>query len=65
MLSEQLRQEAQALQKTLVEYRRYLHAHQGTGFDLSETLAFGKAGLVALAGGESFFASRRYGRAAY
>ena len=67
MLSEQLRQEAQALQETLVEYRRYLHAHPGTGFDLSETLAFvkkelqamgyepmacGKAGLVALAGGK-------------
>lgn len=67
MTSKQLLEEAIQLQETLVFYRRYLHSHPGTGFDLKDTKDFvkqaltdmgyepaecGKAGLVALAGGK-------------
>lgn len=67
MTPKQLLEEAAALSKTLVAYRRYLHTHAETGFDLPDTLAFvknklnqmgyepancGKAGLIALAGGK-------------
>ncbi|MBP3507155.1 MAG: amidohydrolase [Lachnospiraceae bacterium] len=67
MNPEQFRKEAQTLQDTIVENRRYLHTHPETGFDLKETLPYvkhelmkmgyepkecGKAGLVALAGGK-------------
>jgi hippurate hydrolase len=67
MTSEELLQEASALQETLVSGRRYLHTHAETGFELKETLAFvkkeledmgykpqlcGRCGLVALAGGK-------------
>ncbi len=33
-------EQAKRLQPTLVEYRRYLHRHAETGFDLPQTLAF-------------------------
>lgn len=67
MTPKQLLEEAKELQDTIVENRRYLHAHAETGFELTETLAFvkkqledmgyepipcGRAGLVALAGGK-------------
>lgn len=67
MNPEQFRKEAQTLQDTIIENRRYLHTHPETGFDLKETLPYvkqelmkmgyepkecGKAGLVALAGGK-------------
>lgn len=67
MIPKQLLEEAKELQDTIVENRRYLHAHAETGFELTETLAFvkkqledmgyepipcGRAGLVALAGGK-------------
>lgn len=62
MNKKELLKEAQALQKEIVAWRRYLHAHAETGFDLSQTAAFvegklrefgytperyGKSGLVA------------------
>ena len=67
MTPKQLLEEAKELQDTIIENRRYLHAHAETGFELTETLAFvkkqledmgyepipcGRAGLVALAGGK-------------
>ena len=67
MTAEQLLQEAQKLQDTIVSDRRYLHTHPGTGFDIKETVDYvkkeltdmgyeplecGKAGLVAVAGGK-------------
>lgn len=67
MTAEELLQEAESYEKQLVETRRYLHTHPGTGFDIAETVAYvkqelismgyepkecGKAGLVALAGGK-------------
>lgn len=65
--SEQLLQEAQQLKEKLIENRRYLHQHPGTGFDLDNTVSYvmqelsdmgyepiicGKAGLIASAGGK-------------
>ena len=65
MTAEELLQEAAGYEKQLVENRRYLHTHPGTGFEIAETLAYvkqelinmgyepkecGKAGLVATAG---------------
>lgn len=65
MTAEELLKEAAGYEKQLVETRRYLHKHPGTGFDIAETVAYvkqelinmgyepkecGKAGLVALAG---------------
>lgn len=67
MTAEELLKEAAGYEKQLVETRRYLHKHPGTGFDIAETVAYvkqelinmgyepkecGKAGLVALAGGK-------------
>lgn len=67
MTPETLLQEAEACKEQLVNTRRYLHTHPGTGFDIEETVAYvkqelinmgyepkecGKAGLVALAGGK-------------
>ena len=67
MEPKQLLEEASRLQDTIINNRRYLHAHAETGFELKETFAFvkekltemgyepkecGKAGLVALAGGK-------------
>ena len=67
MTAEEILQEAKSYEKQLVEKRRYLHTHPGTGFDIAETVAYvkqelinmgyepkecGKAGLVALAGGK-------------
>lgn len=67
MTARQFLKEAVQLKETLVFNRRYLHSHPGTGFDLSDTVAFvrkaltdmgyepeecGKSGLVALAGGK-------------
>lgn len=67
MTAEKLLQEAADFQTQLIETRHYLHTHPGTGFDISETVAYvrqeltnmgynpiecGKAGLVALAGGK-------------
>ncbi len=55
------------MQETIVSYRRYLHSHPGTGFEIEDTLSFvkskltemgyapakcGKAGLVACVGGK-------------
>lgn len=66
MTADELLQEAASYEKQLVEARRYLHMHPGTGFDIAETIAYvkqelinmgyepkecGQAGLVALAGG--------------
>lgn len=65
MTAEELLQEANGFEKWIVETRRYLHMHPGTGFDIAETVAYvkqelinmgyepkecGKSGLVALAG---------------
>lgn len=65
--SEELMREANKLQETIIENRRYLHTHPETGFDLKDTKAYvkkeledmgyqpvdcGKAGLIALAGGK-------------
>ena len=67
MKSEELLARAKQMQDTIVENRRYLHMHPGTGFDIQDTVSFvkkelqemgyepeecGKAGLVALAGGK-------------
>ncbi|MGN0436288.1 MAG: M20 family metallopeptidase [Wujia sp.] len=67
MKPEQIIKEASELKNTIVENRRYLHAHPGTGFDIEETFEYvktelekmgykpekcGKAGIVALAGGK-------------
>jgi hippurate hydrolase len=67
MEAKELLKEAGGLQEKLVEMRRYLHAHPGTGFDLEETYGYvkntleqlgyepkpcGRMGLVALAGGK-------------
>lgn len=65
MTKEQILQEARAMEAEIVNYRRYLHAHAETGFDLVETKPYvktvlegmgysvrecGKAGLVTSAG---------------
>ena len=67
MKPEQIKEEATLQKDTIVENRRFLHLHPGTGFDINETLEYvkselekmgykpekcGKAGLVALAGGK-------------
>ena len=66
MTSEELLQEAASYEKQLIDSRRYLHTHPGTGFDIAETVAYvkqelinlgyeptecGRAGIVAAAGG--------------
>ena len=65
---EKLLENGKRIQKELVEYRRYLHAHAETGFDMQTTLPFvekklremgyqpqkcGKAGLTATIGKKS------------
>lgn len=65
MTGEELLREAEAFREELVENRRYLHTHAGTGFDIEDTIAFvkekltqmgyepkecGRAGLTVLAG---------------
>lgn len=67
MTAEELLKEAESYKDLLVEDRRYLHTHPGTGFDIKDTVDYvrkqleemgyqptncGKAGLVALAGGK-------------
>ena len=67
MKPEVLLAESEQLNEIIVENRRYLHTHPGTGFDIEDTLEYvkkeledmgyepvrcGKAGLVALAGGK-------------
>ncbi|NLL78223.1 MAG: amidohydrolase [Clostridiales bacterium] len=67
MTPEILLQEAEHSKQKLVEIRRYLHTHPGTGFDIADTKAYvkqeliqmgytpkecGRAGLIALAGGQ-------------
>lgn len=67
MDAEVLKQEAGVIKDDIVKYRRYVHSHAQTGFDLGDTLSYvkgaledmgyepkecGKAGLVALAGGK-------------
>ena len=67
MIAEELLKEAESYKDLLVEDRRYLHTHPGTGFDIKDTVDYvrkqleemgyqptncGKAGLVALAGGK-------------
>ncbi len=67
MKAEALLTEAAGYQAQLTKTRRYLHTHPGTGFDIEETKAYvkkeltdmgytpvdcGKAGVVALAGGQ-------------
>lgn len=66
MDTELLIQEAVNIKNSIVEDRRYIHTHGGTGFDIEETVTYvkkqlqdmgyepencGKAGVVALAGG--------------
>lgn len=48
MTSGQLLKEAGCYEKKLITDRRFLHAHPGTGFDLSETTAYVKAELEAI-----------------
>ena len=45
MTKEQILQEAKALQSELQSYRRWLHAHPETGFDLTETKPYVKSAL--------------------
>lgn len=67
MLSEELLKEIQNYKQQLVQTRRYLHTHPGTGFDIEETVEYvkkelksmgyepqlcGKSGIVALVGGK-------------
>ncbi len=67
MQSEQIMQESVGLKDKIVENRRFLHSHPGTGFDIKETVEYvknelkdmgyepaecGRAGIVALAGGK-------------
>lgn len=67
MKSSIIKNEATELKDIIIGYRRYLHSHPGTGFDIADTLNYvkaelsnmgyepekcGKAGLVALAGGK-------------
>ena len=67
MIAKELLKEAESYKDLLVEDRRYLHTHPGTGFDIKDTVDYvrkqleemghqptncGKAGLVALAGGK-------------
>ena len=66
MKAEQILKEAKELKGKIIEDRRYLHMHPGTGFDIDNTYEYvkseleamgyetqkcGKAGLVAVAGG--------------
>lgn len=48
MTSEQLLAEAGKYEEQLLKDRRYLHSHPGTGFDLSETIAYVKSELTAI-----------------
>ncbi len=48
MTSEQLLAEAGKLEENLLKDRCYLHSHPGTGFDLSETIAYVKSELTAI-----------------
>ncbi len=48
MTKEQLLEEAGKYEEQLLKDRRYLHAHPGTGFDLSETLEYVKSELTAI-----------------
>ncbi|MDE7366966.1 MAG: amidohydrolase [Lachnospiraceae bacterium] len=65
MSPEELLKESETMQETIISYRRYLHSHPGTGFDIEDTVSFvkekliemgyepeecGRAGLVACAG---------------
>ena len=65
MITADFFREARNIRETILSHRRWLHAHQGTGFDLSDTKAYvkdaleamgyevresGKAGLTALVG---------------
>ena len=67
MNTEEFRLEAEALRETVLQERRWLHRHPGTGFQIEDTLAFvkeeltamgleprdcGRSGLVALVGGK-------------
>ena len=67
MDKEKLLQESTSMQSKLVEDRRWLHCHPGTGFDIGDTIEYvtkeltamgyevhpcGKAGLTVLAGGK-------------
>ncbi|MGN0659690.1 MAG: M20 family metallopeptidase [Emergencia sp.] len=67
MKAEELKREADGLSEKIIEDRRYLHTHPGTGFDIGETVEYvkdrlqamgyevkpcGRAGLTALAGGK-------------
>lgn len=67
MSPEELLKESEKMRETIVSYRRYLHSHPGTGFEIGDTVSFvkeklmemgytpdecGRAGLVACAGGK-------------
>ena len=67
MNAEIIMQQAKALQSELQVWRRWLHGHPGTGFEIEETVEYvmarlgkmgyvpqrcGKAGVVALVGGK-------------
>lgn len=47
-LKEELLQEAKAMQVRLTKWRRYLHAHAETGFELPETIAYVTKELAAM-----------------
>ncbi|MBQ9768295.1 MAG: amidohydrolase [Lachnospiraceae bacterium] len=47
-LKEELLQEAEVMQAQLTRWRRFLHAHAETGFDLPETVAFVTKELAAM-----------------
>lgn len=67
MSPKELLTESRKMQETIISYRRYLHSHPGTGFEIEDTLSLvkskltemgyapakcGKAGLVACVGGK-------------
>ena len=67
MTAQEIMQQAKDIQPEVQAWRRWLHSHPGTGFDIADTVEYvkarltelgyapqpcGKAGLVALAGGK-------------
>lgn len=48
MTATKLLEEARQLQESLIQIRRQLHAHPGTGFDLSETIDYVRSQLLSI-----------------
>lgn len=48
MTATKLLEEARQLQESLIQTRRQLHAHPGTGFDLSETIDYVRSQLLSI-----------------